>query len=125
MLNMKIEGRSWAAYANCFGAGVDMVPDPQDAEAVERAVAVCEGCPVMAECWAEGYGASYGVWAGRLAGTTWPYPRHAPGSCIGRGGFCGEEVNSRGLCVNCYSRYYKARRRGLGEDGAMAYALRG
>ncbi len=125
MSETTIEGRSWTAHANCFDAGIDMVPDPQDLEAVERAVAVCEGCPVMAECWSEGYGVGYGVWAGKLAGTTWPYPRHAPGSCEGRGGFCGDEVHARGLCVNCYSRYFKARRRGLGEEGAMEYALRG
>lgn len=126
-MNTKTEERGWTARAACFGAGIDMVPDPQDSEAVARALSVCEGCPVKAECAAEGRKGkvAYGVWGGRLVGTTWPYPRHAPGSCIGRGGLCGEEVNSRGLCVNCYSRYYKARRRGLGEDGAMAYALRG
>lgn len=42
------------------------VPDPSDAVAVELATAICQRCPVRAECAADGRGQE-GVWGGRHA----------------------------------------------------------
>jgi Transcription factor WhiB len=46
----------------------DMFPDPDDAAAVQRAMTVCQRCPVRAYCGerARRTGSTYGVWAGRL-----------------------------------------------------------
>jgi hypothetical protein len=39
---------AWRDRAAC--AGLDMSPDPIDADATEKAVAVCATCPVLREC---------------------------------------------------------------------------
>lgn len=61
----------WKARAACRGKDTAMF-FPQDEAAVEVARAICEPCPVKAECEAAGHG-QLGIWGGLT-----PAERHSP-----------------------------------------------
>jgi hypothetical protein len=56
--------------AACTGSGLDFVPDTYTPRDVERAIAVCQSCPVRDPClaFARASGA-VGVWGARYFGT--------------------------------------------------------
>lgn len=57
----------WRKRAACVGKDPEIwFPDPSDREGIRKAVDVCAGCPVRAECanLAVANGEEVGVWAG-------------------------------------------------------------
>ena len=61
----------WQNRANCRDVDPDLMqPEAATAEEVAEALAVCEGCPVRAQCLAlaESQGHAFGAWGGMWLG---------------------------------------------------------
>lgn len=85
-----VERAEWMTRGNCRTMDPDeMQPDVATKPQVAEAIAVCNGCPVRAECLAsaqsqggaEGRYGAYGVWAGRWWGE--PPRRPTPEEVVG------------------------------------------
>lgn len=61
-----LTGDAWMDHAGCAGRAKLMHPEPDDVSAVDRAKAICAGCPVQLTCleWALARRERFGVWGG-------------------------------------------------------------
>lgn len=72
------EFEAWQEAAACLGReDVDFFPTPDDAAGIERARAVCAGCPVADDCLAFAIetNQSEGIWGGMTAAERQPLRR--------------------------------------------------
>lgn len=76
---------NWCGAANCRDSDIrTFFPSPDDRNAVQRALALCDGCPVRIPCrrYALDHRERYGIWGGLTEETRETLLRIGPPSAV-------------------------------------------